>query len=157
MLRLSVLFLLSFLFSNNSNAQRGQSIYAEILGAGVIYSLNYDTRFLEGEDKFGCRIGVSFVESGVVIPTQINYLLGKNKHKLEFGLGITSLLEFDSDKSIYIFGSGILMYRFQKPDGNFLFRVGLSPTFVPSEDDVLYGDIGKIFWFWPGISAGYKF
>lgn len=157
MLRLPIIFLLSFLFLSHINAQRGQSIYVELLGGGVIYSVNYDTRFSEGEDKLGCRIGASFVESGVIIPTQINYLFGENKHKFEIGLGITTFLEFDSDGSIYILGSGTLMYRFQKPDGNFLFRAGLSPTFVPTEDDVLYGDIGKIFWFWPGISFGYKF
>jgi len=111
------------------NAQRGHAIYAELLGGGLFYSVNYDTRFSESTDKLGGRIGISLYDNVMIAPIHVNYLLGANSHKLED--------------------------RFQKEDGKFLFRAGLSPTFVPVNEDELYGDIGKIFWAWPGVSFGF--
>ena len=138
-------------------AQKGQALYAEIGGTGIIYSVNYDMRFAKGEDKLGMRAGVSILDGGVIFPLHLNYLFGKGNSKFEVGAGMTVLLgDLEGDKRIQVLASSALMYRFQKEDGRFLFRAGLSPIFLLSDFDDDLGDVQNILWFWPGISFGYK-
>lgn len=139
-------------------AQRGEAIYAELGGAGLIWTVNYDTRFSEADDKLGARIGFGFFDDAIHIPLQLNYLFGEGNHKLELGLGTTVFFIGEGRiSSEDVAASAALMYRFQKKEGGFLFRVGLSPSVFLTGYGGEGGDIQKIFWFWPGISAGYKF
>jgi hypothetical protein len=81
--------------------------FIELLGAGGLYSINYDMRTAKGKrDGWGFRVGVEKVVanitdtsvSGVVeksrisftaIPIVLNYLFGKRKGFLELGVGAT--------------------------------------------------------------------
>ena len=68
-------------------------IYFEAGGSGIIYSLNFDTRFGKKENGLGLRIGAGGAGgdgSGYfAIPAQLNYLLGENGKYLELGAGAT--------------------------------------------------------------------
>ncbi len=152
------LLLCIFFYSTQAQAQRSQAIYVELGGAGLVYTLNYDTRFSDTEDKLGARIGISVLPDAIIVPLQMNYLHGTGKHKLEVGAGFTTIFgDIQTETETDVVASAALMYRFQKKEGHFLFRVGISPTFsLQDETDSLSG-LEEVFWFWPGISFGYKF
>ena len=76
-----------------------------------------------------------------VVPLEVSALLGKSKHHLEIGTGITPYLEpairKDPETSRRISDKIVLSaelpirvgYRYQKPEGGFFFRVGYVPSF----------------------------
>ena len=125
------------------------SIYAEGLGPGLLYSINYDRTF----DDFAGRIGFGYVSlsasSGsasahaemITVPITVSYLgIGSKKHMFEVGAGATILhvgagastfaadaSETASRSATKVLGAIILGYRLQPPDGGFLLRAGLSP------------------------------
>ncbi|RWY51131.1 hypothetical protein [Mucilaginibacter gilvus] len=157
--------------------KRAQSVYFEGLGAGGVYSFNYDTRFKKRQDGLGGRVGISYFSENddrlFTIPVVINYLLGKNGKYFEIGAGATffqyssysSNTFFGNSNSYYdyinypedysyerhsqvgAFGSLNFGYRYQPADGGFSFRGGFSPIFS-SHDFVPY---------WPYLSFGYTF
>jgi hypothetical protein len=81
--------------------------FVELLGAGGLYSLNYDMRTAKGKrDGWGFRIGMEKIVANIkdtsvvgvtenvrisftAIPLVINYLFGKRKGFLELGVGAT--------------------------------------------------------------------
>lgn len=83
-----------------------QSIYLELGGAGLPYSLNYDFRFDKDRiDSWGMRVGaggyaISGGDSFFSAPIQVNKLFGKNGHYFEFGAGAT-FLAFSSETYSY--------------------------------------------------------
>lgn len=147
-------------FSSNSGQTHPNSIYLEALGNGILYSVNYDRLFTE---NVGGRIGIMYLssfdiiftseENVLLVPIMVNYFTG-NKHKLELGAGIV----YAHADNIGIFGigsgeggSGIastatIGYRYQNPNGGFLFRVGFTP-FLGKDGFEASG----------GISLGYSF
>lgn len=79
-----------------------RSLSLELFGAQNTVGINYDSRF-KGNHGLGYRVGVgygysetstiassSYALQGIAVPIEINYLFGKDRHKLELGLG-TSL------------------------------------------------------------------
>lgn len=68
-------------------------IYFEAGGSGLIYSLNFDSRFSKTENGLGFRLGIGGAGGDgtgyFAIPAQINYLLGENGKYLELGGGLT--------------------------------------------------------------------
>jgi hypothetical protein len=79
----------------NPATVNAQQIYAELLGPGIFYSINYDTRFGKKEKGLGMRVGMGAVftnGSGLVsIPVGLNYLAGRKGKYLEVGGGLTYL------------------------------------------------------------------
>jgi hypothetical protein len=135
------------------------SIYLELLGNGLFYSVNYDRMFTE---SFGARVGIGFVQateaSLTTIPIMAHYLFGSGSSKLEIGFGACMLLQPEwsgisfigsEDKEArgsQILGTATLGYRYQRTDGGFVFRAGVTPIF---------GVIG--FKLIGGLSFGYGF
>lgn len=156
---LLLLVVMALMFSLEANAQRNQSIYVEGFGSGLLYSVNYDTRLSASDKGLGLRLGAGVItgsDATVVIPTHLNYLVGSGKHKLELGLGITTILELEeeSDSNDQHFKpSGTLMYRYQA-DSGLLLRAGLAPLFAEVEDDSIIPN--SVFFLWPGVSIGYS-
>ncbi len=157
-------------FSQSSGHYTRQSVFVEVLGNGLLATLNYDTRLNKNrQDGLGLRIGVGglsvsgtsdagvSVSAGVVtIPLELNYLMGKKRSAFEIGAGLTPLilsakLKTDNDR---ISGTGSSVngvisfgYRYQPLNKGFLFKLDWSPIF---------NSIGfSPAWF--GISFGYSF
>ena len=151
-------------------------IYAEFLGCGVIYSINYDHSFSE---SLGMRAGVGyFPYQGVsfgTFPLMGYYLLGSGSHKFEFGLGVCIVLQPERQSFSWmsspddhiegnaVMGATTLGYRYQSADGGFIFRAGVAPFLAKFRRDKStifyapeYEDVVR-FQFWGGISLGYGF
>ncbi|GAC1300287.1 MAG: hypothetical protein NVSMB24_00550 [Mucilaginibacter sp.] len=151
--KLAVLILVLGIIPNCLNAQntipakvdslqttRAEDIFFEIYGPGLTISGNYDTRFTRRRDGLGMRIGVGYDgsnNSGVVmLPVQVNYLIGKNTKFLELGVGVTLLsanddgLPFNSKgTSDLTIGTMTFGYRYQPVNSGFTFRVSLNELF----------------------------
>ncbi len=138
------------------------SVSVELLGAQNMVGVNYDSR-LKGNSGLGYRVGVGFgygdnsgwfdqTIKGVGVPMELNYLLGRKRHKLEAGIGTSlgiyhvketawywneadaSVPGYEGDRytttsnrfGYLIFGD--IGYRYQRDNG-FMFRIGVSPSF----------------------------
>jgi hypothetical protein len=134
------------------------SVYFELLGNGLMYSLNYDRMFNE---SIGARAGIGYFspedEAVMTFPIMLNYLYGSGNSKLELGGGVTVISQSENVSFKYktakkdFKGSGVLGtitvgYRYQKPEKGVLFRAGFTP---------LFGEIG--FGVSLGVSVGYGF
>lgn len=137
------------------------AVFMEILGNGLVYSFNYDTRFTPKQDGLGGRAGISYLAidgaSVATVPLVMNYLLGKNGKYFEIGLGATYVAAADRtntnsranpiNRADGWLGTMSFGYRSQPVDGGFLFRAGVTPLFGSGS-----------FWpFYPQISFGYAF
>ena len=117
-----------------------QAVYFQLGGAGPILSVMYDRRLTKRLNGIGFAAGVGFwAETGVTIlsvPVQLNYLLGRQNHFIEFGGGTTFVTAaesfFDSNGSGFIHHLNV-GYRHQPTRGGFFFRGGFSPLFFESE------------------------
>ena len=142
----SVTLVLSSGFAQNN------TIYLELLGNGLLYSINYDRMVTDNisvrAGYGGLTVSNMTVSSGVIvtedikitlIPVLANYLRGEGNHKLEIGGGIV-LVSFDYtgnvadvDFSLGADGSiptANLGYRYQKSEGGFFFKASLCPFFA---------------------------
>ena len=137
------------------------NIYAEALGSGLVYTLNYE-RLLS--QSFGLRLGFGYLpvsatktngttvhESATSAPLTLSWFpFGASSSKLEIGAGFSYV---DLTKSVRGFpqGStigyaGIVGYRYEEEDGGFLFRAAFTPI-------ILTGG----FYAWGGVSLGFGF
>jgi len=144
--------------TSSGSEKRGQNIFVELGGQGLLFTANYDTRFSNRRDGLGGRVGIGYIAEGgdnaTTIPISMNYLLGKGKHFFEMGLGATLLATGGSDNSLLfdennsnIIGTMSFSYRLQPVDRGFSFRAGLTPIF------------NKDFFipYYAGLSLGYSF
>lgn len=130
-------------------------MYFEFGGAGILYSLNYDTRFLKKENGLGGRIGIGIISvdetTFSAIPVGLNYLFGYDGKYFEVGTGV-SFLSYKENSDVDLFNgsatTGYLQigYRSQPNKPGFTWRANFSPFFgnkyfVPSG----------------GVSIGYRF
>ena len=158
-----------------STSYKPNAIYFEVLGNGVLYSVNYDRLLTtKGNLKISGRVGYSYISvnffdeiKGSAIPIEILGWMGNKRH-FEFGIGTVyhsmkqtdvSILgptqEFDSDA---LYFTGRIGYRRQKPEGGFIFRAGFVPMFLVSEStsaDNTGERASFIPWF--GLSFGHAF
>jgi hypothetical protein len=150
------------------------SIYAELLGNGGLYSINYDRRL--GGGGASVRVGAAMweTEGGLFVsvpderhrfllaPVLLNLLTGAGTHHLELGGGVlvgsetvTRGLGSPSERSALLSATGTLGYRRQPPDGGFVFRIGLTPVYGFGPEDTAYPEKG--FFFSGGLSLGISF
>ncbi len=125
-------------------------IYAELLGPGLLYSINYERVVA---DDVTMRIGASIIpysyyrgsSTMIILPVMANYLLGSGNSKLEIGAGVDVLMMRDemygdleplpsarirNTSGVLLIGS--LGYRYQPTDGGFHFRIAASPILTPT-------------------------
>ena len=125
------------------------TVYAELFGSGVAYSLNFDYR---GTRHLALRAGLEgWGGSGggiFVFPFTASGLIGKRQHNFEIGGGPVLLAGTGDlhDFGTTIIGSAFVAYRMQPPEGGFFFRAGIGPLFNSSA-----------FLIWPVISLGVSF
>ncbi len=155
-----ILIFILFAFSNSFKAQslprKANSVFLELGGNGVLYSLNYD-RLLNKD--FGLKAGVMFMAASegssaaaaYAVPLTFNYFFGDYSSRLELGAGASFIAAAVGSEGSSFNGSGTAVsfnigYRYQPMDGGFLFRATFSPFYINSN-----------FIPWGGLSFGYSF
>ena len=147
-----VIFLIAVVtVSGSALAQTAEPVarhaaYGEILGNALLFSANYERRFTE---RLAGRVGLSVLpfedEDGdtdtvLVVPLMLNAITHpRANHHFETGIGLLiaggERLEFTGlgDEGDETFstaaGTATIGYRYQRPGGGFIFRVGLTPVF----------------------------
>ena len=145
------------------------SIYLELLGPGLLYSLNYEYRFTE---HISARAGLSVwsIDSLDLLvlqikkfsyksfPLMVNYMTGSRASHLEAGVGIMPLFvrgdfsvfyflgESENNRVTAILGIATIGYRYQRRESGFIFRADATPVFNRSGIYVGFG-----------LSLGYGF
>ncbi|HYQ57421.1 MAG TPA: hypothetical protein VEP89_08730 [Draconibacterium sp.] len=94
---LALFCLFSIALAQETSKRR--AVYAELGGAAVVGSVNYDFRFKPGNDGPGARVGFGYVPDVLVLPLELNGLVGKNKIAFEYGAGI-SVAYFTAEHNI---------------------------------------------------------
>lgn len=154
---LFILVLIFFITINVSGQNRKtSSIFFELGGNSLVYSLNYDRLF---SDDLSIRAGLmgfvlSSESTGILaigVPFTGSYFIGKGNHRLEIGVGFLYLsgevgAHRVSGKVAGISPTGIIGYRFHPIDGKTLFKVGFTPIYISNK-----------FLPWGGLSIGYLF
>jgi hypothetical protein len=110
------------------------SIFFELGGNGIFYSVNYDRLFTE---SFGARVGFGYVSAfGVPLaasfPLMAYRLIGSGSNKLELGLGACVILQneptsfslngSDHFEGNLVLGTTTVGYRYQRAGGGIVFR-----------------------------------
>jgi hypothetical protein len=148
-------------FSDTSNIKT-KSIQIELLGNGIGYSFAYENIFINhAKFKTAALIGIEYLppsfDVDLIFPVQVCQLFSFNKHHLELGIGYSFILELWHEENIKQLSglfNGRIGYRYQKPDGKFLFRFG----FIPFRTHwITNGNEHYKFSPWGGISFGYAF
>jgi hypothetical protein len=103
---LLIILFLPFGLPAQSNG-KNKVVYAELLGAGVFGSVNYDFRFKPGSEGLGMRIGAGMVPDVLIIPIEINGLMGKKRLALEYGLGTSAGIFLEEKPGDQTFSSGL--------------------------------------------------
>ncbi|MDP5010768.1 MAG: hypothetical protein NWQ47_06000 [Crocinitomicaceae bacterium] len=131
------------------------TIYAELFGQSLYYSINYDRIHLESSrSKTSFTLGACFLPVTDFYTTagsgSYNYLLGRRNHYLELGIGLTGMQlvsgnvtssytttnaqgeeitqsALGSSTNYFLFLTPKIGYRFQQLDGGFFGRFTLTP------------------------------
>ncbi len=97
----------------------------------------------------------------IVFPVMGNYFIGTGNNKFELGggflLGSKEVIPSmgERSKSSVFSLTSVIGYRYQKPEGGFLFRVGATPFLALSGGEDAYPDEGLFLS--GGVSFGYAF
>ena len=165
-LKLTLLFCLAGMIAQG---QRGtHTLYAEGLGIGGWYSVNYD-KILFASDKaiYSIRIGTAIYYHEVDInkkaievnfPLMFNRLkpLKNKKHNFEIGVGIGISWGYRGDeltmtvnREVHTGVTAFIGYRYQKSNGGLMLRAGWNPFYSVIDDWLI--------WYWPAVGIGYTF
>ena len=145
--------------------QDKNSVQLDLGGHGLFYSINYE-RILHNGERFNtaAQIGFSYYPPGtgvrdLWIPLGINEIFSFGNHHIEAGLGFIAIREAardpDNNPDYWFWSnmfSGRIGYRYQKPDGRFLFRAGFTPVL-----EVNWESNATEFHPLAGVSFGYTF
>jgi hypothetical protein len=154
------------------------ALYAELLGNGFLYSLNYDRLIYHDENlsitaRAGLTPGFVNLFRGIGIPIEVNGLfLRKNGHSAEAGPGFCwfngkSTYRNDQQQQVTTLRYNALNvtlrlgYRYTQPGGGLILRAAFIPVFsvVSSEleNTGRFLPFNKPFTPWAGVSVGYTF
>lgn len=148
---ITILFFTKFCFAQNPDTlvYKKNALFLELVGNAGQYSINYEG-ILKGGQKgfFTLRIGFSYTGE-YIFPILLNHVSGHHNNHLEMGAGVRF-------SPTYTLGDGGIItanviYRFQKPNGKFLFRAGWTPIFYKLTDQA------GLLNYWCGMSIGYLF
>jgi hypothetical protein len=143
------------------------AFFIELAGNAGLFSLNYERLYFYREKfKMGARAGFAPNFNGIYVEQvyllENNFILFKNPHHLELGLGVTMQRRYNEKPNTVdsYFWENILFsvwrcgYRYQKQDDGFFLRAGITP--VVMSNDAL-GFHPGYFMFWGGASIGMSF
>lgn len=172
MRNLSFIFLLclvcNFSFSQDTIRKRNNtylnSLQIDLGSNGLHFAVHYERVFLK-HNRFSTSVNVGIsrqksidLEHYLYFPIELNELYALKNHNIELGLGtiISNSAQLNpetlwtlNDRFIGRFG-----YRYQKPDGRVVIRLGYTPYLVLySGSDILRVNYFNSF----GLSFGYRF
>jgi hypothetical protein len=139
---------------DSSETTAKNSFHLELFGSSYyFYNLTYERILLNGtKGKLSSGLGFQLFPAipgsdGDIFSftPQVNYFFGV-KHHFETGIGVCYFLNNEEIAVPLRVG-----YRFQKPEGGFLFKFALTPTFVPD----FFGE--AVFLPWAGAGIGFAF
>ena len=150
-----ILLLLSLSLLSQEKSRR-QAVYLELLGSGVIGSVNYDFRFKPGDDGLGMRMGFGYVPDVLVIPIGLNGVIGKNRVSFEYGFGISAAVFLENKSNDLTFannvdnlgfiGFGKMGVRIRPKNKGLFFNLHWNPLINTVET----------WWPWFGMGIGYS-
>jgi hypothetical protein len=113
--------------------RKNNYVYAELLGSGIYYSLNYERNLTKGSiAALTGRIGVTLIpHTTIAFPVAFYLDLGRSKSKFETGLGMTFTSADMTDLEGYIIPS--IAYRLES--GKYFFRLAFTPLLEGLEFD----------------------
>ena len=134
MIRILVIFILSFSIQVSAQVTSRNAVFAELGGNGYYYSLNYERTFSK---NLLIRAGIGAASKNLIVPVLAGKCIGKGNHFLELSAGVTFAtgkadspgFEESSYTTQQLFAVAFIGYRFQKPEKKFLFRVGYTPFY----------------------------
>ncbi len=136
-------------FSFKKPTMQQSGLNAELLGNGLLYSLNYESMMKRTDVRWtNIRVGIELLNLGILIPLEYDWMWGKNIKYFEVGGGLTiSPNDIGSPLGLIRIG-----YRRMPSDGGFMFRAGVCGLLMPNTK--LFGTPILP---WPAISFGYAF
>lgn len=125
-------------------------------GSGVIWAINYDFRFKPGNDGLGMRTGFAYVPDVLVLPIELNGLIGKNRIAFEYGAGISAAIYLNNVSNDLAFSNG------NENLGYILFaKAGIRVT--PRKNGLFFNfhwnplvNSVETRWAWFGLGVGYS-
>lgn len=159
MRQMLVLAVIACVIAPAARAQSRNAAYGEIGGNGIIPTVNYERRFNERwYGRIGLGVAFAYTEdesdTAFAIPLTASWVnRPESNHHLELGGGITvvagdrqDLFDYGNNDEEFstVSMTAIVGYRYQKPDGGFLFRAAFTPVAG-----------GGYLLPWAGISFGY--
>lgn len=143
------------------------ALFIELGGNGGLYSLNIDRIYYYKEKlKLAARAGIAINPHGVYVEQayvlEQNFILFKNPHHLELGIGITMQNQYNESCKItgeflwekIIYSSLRCGYRYQKQDDGFFWKIAATPIFMQQSD---CGFDANYFQLWAGAGVGMSF
>lgn len=132
--------------------ENNRNIYFELAGSGGFGSFNYEKKINKLKNfNLRWRVGLSYTpmdkKRGVVIfPVMIHYLIGKNHHLLDLGIGQS--ISIATTGSFFFRMPISIGYRLDKPSKKYFWRFSYTPI-------VSY--LLDFQWeHWGGVTFGYK-
>jgi hypothetical protein len=140
------------------------SVYLDLIGPGIFYSFNYERRIkvLSKKNTLGIRGGfqymsIEFVDAtdtlrfDMAFPFGAYYLLSKRAHHFESGCGVTFTKSLFQESILpeHVLPYVLCGYRFLRPGGQFIFRIGLSFLYIGGKQMPVFP--------LPYISSGFSF
>jgi hypothetical protein len=159
-------FLLTTVYASaQTKIDATHTVFGEALGPGIIGSLNYDKiLFVTDKSVYSARVGIATRYYEVYtnkkafeydFPLMLNRWNNPNKkNHFETGIGAFMYWGFNGDslrttRGVFWGLNCFVGYRFQKPEGGWMVRVGWSPFYDIKEHWLI--------WYWIGGGIGYTF
>jgi hypothetical protein len=118
--------------STGSESQLLQnSLQVELGGHGVFLSVNYERLFFPDKRfKTSIQGEASFNFWSFFFPVLVNEIVSFNQHHIELGIGYIPAFEGSTFwRFSDTYATARAAYRFQRPNGRFIFRSGFTPIF----------------------------
>lgn len=145
-----ILFIVFFFALINAKSQENNikknSVYLEIAGSGLLYSVNYDRLLIiDNKMRFSTTVAVWYIphiesisDFKYMIGSSVgfNTLFGKQTHFAELGINFAYMNMKDTEDNIYhtAYLPIRLGYRYQKDDGGLFLRASLMPIIAIYQD-----------------------
>ena len=150
--------------TGNTPPEARNAISISYGGGGMYFSLIYERHLIRKESyNIGVKGGMGTSFSSVLFPGEYNisvaafFLYGKRMHHLDFSANVTGYFlnqynytEDETNKELRLLYIPSICYRYQKQEGGFVARAGISPIFN-------FNAVTNSFTPWVDVSVGWAF